>query len=293
MKRRDIIGLVGALPLAAAVSGSQPARADNRRVTPGKVDPHSIEGLYTIHRKLQFSFDDQIVHWYLLVTRYGFVDNAFTPLWNLHAGFLSIAENLADGFQAKMMSATFYTDIKSGQLLENFDNPYTGERVRVPQPGLNRVVRVYNKAGLVSPLPRAMRAKRLGMTTKQYGDVGPAWVVGDDIWCRGDTGYRAEPTDKSGRVDQTNDWSTFHGSFSEVADSHVASANATQSFNDTHIWPDWLNMRDHPGNFVSRGFGRKAGSMKGMPPEWTAFMRDQFPRQFADPRGYILESKEG
>jgi hypothetical protein len=27
--------------------------------------------------------------------------------------------------------------------------------------------------------------------------------------------------------------------------------------------------------------------MDGMPPEWSAVMKDQFPKEFADPRGYI------
>ena len=130
----------------------------------------------------------------------------------------------------------------------------------------------------------AERAERPGMTMSQYGDIGPAWIVGDDVWCRGDTGFRGEPTTSDGRLVQVNDWSTYHGSIAEVADPDVKSANATQAFNDINTWPGWLNMGDQPDNYVSRGFGRKSWSMNGMPPEWSAIMRDRYPREFADPR---------
>lgn len=107
----------------------------------------------------------------------------------------------------------------------------------------------------------------------------------------GDTGFRAEPTNNKGHLTQVNDWSTFHGSFSEVANPKVKSANATQNFNDINTWAEWLKMDGHPGNYVSRGFGVKLRSMDGMPSEWTAIMRDRYPRELADARGYILGAK--
>ncbi len=276
MKRRDLLGMMGAVPLVASAIGRRTALAD------GHVDPNTVDGLYTIHRKLNYSFDDRIVYWYLRAIRYGLVDSAFTPFWDMHVGFISIAEDEGDGFRTKTMSSIFYTDIESGELLENFDNPFTGERVPVRQPGMNRSSRLYNKAGMV-----ADRTERPGMNMTQFGDVGPAWIVGDDVWCRGDTGFRGEPTTDEGRLIQINDWSTYHGSISEVADQDVTSANATQAFNDINTWPGWLNMGDVQGNYVSRGFGRKSWSMDGMPPEWSAIMRDRYPREYADPRAYI------
>ncbi len=286
--RRTALTLLGGAIGGAAASGISTATADSH-VNPGSYpDPNTVDGLYNIHRKLQFSFDDRLVYWYLRMMRYGLVNSAFTPLWDIHTAFLAVTENTKDGFQARMMSATFYTDIKSGRLLKEFDNPYTGERVSVRQPGLNRFSRDYNQLGLVTPLPKAVVAERLGMPMTQFGNVGPAWIIGDDIWCRGDTGLRAEPTKTQRNIVQVNDWSTFHGSISEVANPNVTSANATQTFNDINTWPDWLNMADHPGNYVSRGFGRKSWSIDGMPQEWRAIMRDQYPRELADPRAYIL-----
>jgi len=267
---------MGSLPLAASTLGRGASWAA------GHVDPSSADGLYTIHRKLNYSFDDRVVYWYLRAIRYGLVDSFFTPFWDMHVGFLSIAKDEGEGFRTKTLSAIFYTDIHSGEILDQFDNPFTGERLPVRQPGVNRSSRLYNKAGMI-----ADRAERTGFTMSQYGEVGPAWIVGDDVWCRGDTGFRGEPTTAEGRLIQINDWSTYHGSIAEVADSDVKSANATQAFNDINTWPGWLNMGEVQGNYVSRGFGRKSWSMDGMPPEWSAIMRDRYPKEFADPRAYI------
>lgn len=285
------MGLMGALPMGGFATAAAVSKATALSREGKLIDTTTAEGRYTVHRKLHFSFDDRLVCWYLLLTRYGLVDSAFTPFWNMYVGFLSVSEDLPDGFRTRVMSAIFYTDLKTDRLLDYFDNPYTGKRVEVPQPGVIRVIRDYDKTGLLTPLPRTYGTRSLGMETRQYGQVGPAWIFGDDIWCYGDTGFRAEPSARAPRVTQVNDWSSFHGSAAEVSDPKVMSANATQQFNDINTWSDWLEMGDQPGNFVSRGFGRKVKALDEMPSRWTDIMRERNPRELADVRGYILDGK--
>ena len=70
MKRRDLLGMMGALPVAVSLTSATRAWAD------GHVDPNTVDGLYYIHRKLHFSYDDRVVYWYLRAIRYGLMDNA-------------------------------------------------------------------------------------------------------------------------------------------------------------------------------------------------------------------------
>jgi hypothetical protein len=277
MDRRHILGMLGAAPFAAATFSPRPAKAATNLLNPNNPDD-----LYTIYRKLNLSFDNRVVYWYIRAVRYGLVDSEFTPFWDMHVGFLSITEDEGDGHRTKNMSAIFYTDLKTGELLETFDNPYTGEKIPVRQPGLGRSSSLHTKQGRAVP-----PAERPGATLTSYSDIGPAWVIGDDVWCRGDTGFRAVPTTDEDSLLQINDWTTYHGSIAEVSDPDVISANATDTFNDINTWPAWLNMKDIPGNYVSRGFGRKSWSMDDMPPEWSAIMRDLYPKEFADPRAYV------
>ena len=277
MDRRHIFGLIGAAPFVTTALSPRSANAATNLLNPNNPDD-----LYTIHRKLNHSFDNRVVYWYIRAVRNGLVDSQFTPFWDMHVGFLSITDDVEGGHSTKSMSAIFYTDLDTGKLLETFENPYTGEKIPVRQPGVGRSSGLYNKQGR-----DGHRAERPGLEVTEYGHIGPAWVIGDDVWCRGDTGFRAVPTTDEGRMMQINDWTTYQGSISEVSDPDVTSANATESFNDINTWPTWLNMGDHPGNYVSRGFGRKSWSTDGMPPEWSAIMRDQYPKEFSDPRAYI------
>lgn len=281
MKRRTALRLLGATPVAmASPVAVHPAQADNHAKP---LDPNNPDDLYVIHRKLNYTFDDRLVFWFIDAVRNGLVDTQFTPLWNMHVGFISSIKDIdQERFEVKTMSAIFYSDLETGELLEAFDNPYTGERIKVRQPSLGVSARTFNRKGMMPS-----RAPRPGMTMNEFGDIGPAWVTGDDVWCRGDTGFRAEPTGDEGRLLQVNDWTTFHGSMREVSDPSVQSAHATKTFNDINTWPGWLNMGDHPGNYVSRGFGRKSWSIDDMPDAWKQFMRDRYPKEYIDPRARI------
>jgi len=284
LQRRKLLSSLA----AASLGGISSAMGFRSRIAyagaqASQLDPLDQDDLYTIFRKLNYTFDDRLVFWYIEAVRNALVDSQFTPFWNMHVGFISSIRDLDENrYEVKTLRAIFYSDLSSGSLLKTFDNPFTGERVSVPQPQLRVATQTYNKVGIDS-----VRAPRPGMTMEEYGHIGPAWVIGDDVWCRGDTGFRAEPTGNEGRLLQVNDWETFHGSIREVSDPDVMSANATLTFNDINTWPAWLNMGEHPGNYVSRGFGRKNWSIEGMPDIWRTFMRAQHPEVYKEPRAYI------
>jgi hypothetical protein len=118
--------------------------------------------------------------------------------------------------------------------------------------------------------------------------IGPAWIIHDDVWCNADLVVRAEPPNDLDMTIQVNDWSTLHGSISEVADPDVKSAAATHTFNDINTFNHpWIGMHGVPANSVSRGFGRKSHSLDGMPAQWRAFMAEHHHDVLADIPGAI------
>jgi len=277
MKRRTALGLMASAPFAPALTA---CAADPKLLS---LDPSNPDDLYLIHRKVNYTFDDRPVFWFIEAVRYGLVDSAFIPFWKMHVGFLfTVASTGEFDFETKQLSAIFYSDVDSGELLENFRNPLTGENLSVRQPGLIRGGSRFDKTHQVRE-PREQPGARIETGT----DIGPAWIIGDDVWVHGDTWVRSEPTGEEGQLLQVNDWSTYHASLSEVADPSVASARATMNFNDINTWPSWLNMGDRPGNYVSRGFGRKAHSGEAMPPQWLRFMNDLYPQESKDLVGAI------
>lgn len=285
MKRRTVLGMASGAALGGALSsfptiiGANPVRAV------GALDPNKPEDLYTIHRKLNFTFDERPVFWFIKAVRMGLKDYEFTPFWNMHVGMISKVRDIDDWtYESSFMSTIFYSDLETGKLLETWENPYTGQTREVKQPSVGRIKRTHGLKGVVSE-PRARAGS--GAVTRNE-EIGPAWVVNDDVWCNGDLVVKAEKPNDLDMDIHVNDWSTFHGSISEVSDPDVKSANATHTFNDINTFNHpWIGMRGVTANSVSRGFGRKSHAVEGIPAEWRGFMADHHPDILADVVGAI------
>jgi hypothetical protein len=221
---------------------------------------------------------------WLRATRFGLVDSAFTPFWEMHVGsFFTVRDWEGGGFEVTNMNIIFYTDPVSGKFLETFRNPITGKNVAVRYPPPRIGKRHFNISGEIrDPMTRP------GMDIKSSMNIGPAWAEGDNVWVRADTSSRMTPTDSAkGRLSQVNDWSTYAGSVKSVTDPDAKNPPSMWIFNDTNTWAEWLEMGDRPGNYVSRGIGHKAYSMDEMPKTWRVLVKQRFPQIAADPAGAL------
>lgn len=279
MKRRTALGLIGAAA-AAPLVGSAPARA--KKLT---LDPSRPADTLLIQRKLAHTTDDSIVYWWGQLLRMGVVDKIATPLWHVHVGALLTARDIDDkgDYQTTAISMVFYTDLETGEYLTRVRNPYTGEEVEIGYFPARPATRSYHSDGRKPEPP-----SRPGYDVFSSHPLGPAVIEGDDVWVRFDEINRFEPvTPEAGRSFRVNDWSTYHGSLAAVADPEVANAPATWHFNDILSFPPWLGMGDRPGDFVSRGFGRKVASFDAMPSRLRDFIRERHPDIYRDPAGAL------
>ncbi|NKB45447.1 MAG: hypothetical protein GKS03_14340 [Alphaproteobacteria bacterium] len=279
MKRRTALGLLGVAAGFPTIIGSKSARAA------GLLDPSKPEDLHTIHRKLNFSMDEKPVFWFIEATRFGLKDYEFTPFWKMHVGMVFKVKDIGERlYESSHMIKIFYSDLETGKLLETFHNPYTGQKRPVQQPGVARSKRKHGLTGVISD---AQPREGVGAVTSN-NEIGPAWVINDDVWCNGDLVVKAEKPNNLDMTIHVNDWSTYHGSISEVSDPDVISASATHTFNDINTFNHpWIGMQGVTANSVSRGFGRKSRSIEGMPPAWRGFMAEHNPDILADIDGAI------
>ena len=281
MKRRTLLGGLGALAGAGfpTIIGCKPSRAET------VLNPTKPEDLHIIHRKLNFTLDDRPVFWFIDAIRMGLKDYEFTPFWRMHVGMISSVKSVDDyTYESSLLSVIFYSDLETGKLLETWDNPYTGQTRSVQQPGVARVRRTHGLKGVVSKARDRAGSGKVSRTE----DIGPAHIVGDDVWCNADLVVKAEKPNNLDMTIHVNDWSTLHGSISEVSDSDVKSAAATHTFNDINTFNHpWIGMRGVTANSVSRGHGRKSHSVDGMPGPWRAFMADHHPEILVDVIGAI------
>ncbi len=275
MKRRTALGVIG----ATAVSPYLMAMGDGP-TSALTLDASNPDDVLMIYRKLAHTMDDSVTYWWLKSTRYGLVDSKFTHMWDVHVGAMFTAQDReGGGYETTSISVVFYTHPETGKFMETFNNPYTGEEVEIgyfpPNPG-KRIYTVDGSPDERDPPPGFMMVGK--------SPLGPAWIEGDDVWVQGDDWFRMEPKlDAEGNLFSVNDWSTYHGSLAQVADPDVKNAPATWTFRDINSWPPWMSMGDRPGNYFSRGYGRKVFSLADMPDPWRTLLSDRHPDIYSDP----------
>jgi len=275
MKRRTALGLIGA---AAAAPFVTPAAAHAKKLA---LDPARPADTLLIQRKLAHTQGTDIVYWWAQLLRMGVVDKVVTPLWNVHVAALLTARDIDDqgGYETTAISMVFYTDLETGEYLTRFGNPYTGAEVEVNYFPARPAKRSYRLDG-----PKPEPPSRPGFEVFDSHPLGPAVIEDEDVWVRVDDITRFEPVSaEAGRPFRVNDWSTYHGFLKDVADPKVRNAPATWHFNDILSFPPWLGMGDRPGDFVSRGFGRKVASFDAMPDRLRDFIRQRHPDVYRDP----------
>lgn len=275
MKRRTALGLIGAATAAPFIT-APPARADSLELDPSNPD-HTL----LITRKLAHTMDDDIVFWWAKLSRFGLLDKIFTPLWDVHVGAILTARDVGPrgAYETTAISMVFYTDIETGEYLKTFNNPYTGEDVAINYFPATPAKRVISIDG-----PKSEPPTRPGFKIFSSHPLGPAWIEADDVWVRNDDMTRMEPeTPDAGPPFRVNDWNTYHGSTSDVANADIKNAPATWHFNDVLSWPPWLGMGDSPGDYVSRGFGRKVSSFSAMPDRLQDLIKERHPEIHKDP----------
>jgi hypothetical protein len=271
-----MIGAAAAAPLI----NTAPARADMLAL-----DPSNPADTLLIQRKLAHTMDDDIVYWWAQLLRMVVVDKVPTPLWNVHVGALISARDLDDAgaYETTAISMVFYTDLETGEYLTRFKNPFTGKEVEINYFPARPGTRSYSASG-----PKSEPPSRPGYDVIDSHPLGPAVIEGDDVWVRVDDSTFFEPlTADAGPVFRVNDWSTYHGSLNDVANADVTNAPATWHFNDILSFPPWLGMEDKPGDFVSRGFGRKVTSIDEMPTQLRDLIKQRHPDVYEDPAGAL------
>jgi hypothetical protein len=272
MKRRTALGLIGAAPFVRAPS----AQAEQLALDPS--DPaHTL----MITRKLAHTMDDSIVFWWAKLSRMVVLDKIATPMWDVYVAALLKTRDIDDrgGYETTAISMVFYTDLENGEYLRTFDNPITGQTVEIDYFPARPSKRVTSIGG-----PKSAPPSRPGYEIISSHPLGPAVIEGDDVWVRVDDATRMEPkTPEAGPVFRVNDWSTYHGSISDVANTDVKKAPATWHFNDILSFPPWLGMGERPGDFVSRGFGRKVSGFSSMPDRFQDLIKERHPDIYKDP----------
>jgi hypothetical protein len=177
------------------------------------------------------------------------------------------------------------TDVNTGEPLNEWRNPYTGETLaaRFNPMGPNTI---RYRADNSRILPTEVGGARIESVVTLH----PPMIVGDEYFQRDEAVARVFPAGR-GIPFEVNDLAVYHGSVSNLADPAVTVGDATVFFAEVTGWQRWMNMGDRSGNLTSRMVGRKVARYEDLPAQWREQLAKRAPKIAADPIA-ALDGKE-
>ena len=231
--------------------------------------------------RLAGSLDDRLIIWWMDGLRYGVVDAQAKLLFGMQVGMFHRFYRQPDGsYKVAMFELTYYTDLATGELLETFDNPYTGETNRVRHVRLGPEIRHQTTQGIARP--------DNPMVTVYQSRLGPPIIRGNDVWIPIDVEATIEFPKPSAPNILLNHYTTVHGKLTDALNTDLLSAPSELNCQNIIKWEPFMNMAGKPGHMMSRAAGRKLESLSDLPDNYLAMARSMHAKYIADPRE-ILE----
>jgi hypothetical protein len=281
INRRESLGLVaGAAVASVAGAGDEPAINPSDHSWTG-----SQQGLLRALMKLRASLDDRVtLEWFRGVV-YGVVDSAMTPLFTVNAvAFAYYQQTQAGVFRGRRVEVTYHGDLQRDQLIEDFENPYTGQTVEVPTSRTPLQDAVIGPDGLVPP-------ERIGrMRVEADTRLGPGLVNGDRGWVRLDTRSTLFIDGVESPVSEYGESMSYAGASRDIADPAVLSAPCQISYTNVMSWRPWLGMDGRSGHTITVASGEKVESLAAVPRELAEFVRSRHPDLAEDARAVLSTS---
>ena len=236
--------------------------------------------LLTAFLRLAGSLDDRLVVWWMSGRRYGVVDARATLLFGMQVGMFHRYFRVNDDRVASVMfELTYYTDPATGELLETFDNPYTGATTRVRHVQLGPEIRYVTGAGIERPDNPAV--------TAYHSALGPARVQNEDVWIPLDVEATIEFPPPGEWTIVLNHYTTVHGRLADAMNPDLLCAPCGLSFQNVLKWEPFLQMGDHPGHMMSRAVGRKLESCGDLPADYRGMAERLHAGLIADPQATL------
>lgn len=275
--RRDLLAAAGAVGLGAAVPA--PADAAAARVSLDLDDPAQRLKAFMMMRG---ALDESLVIGCISGRYYGVVENEIKPLYGVVAATFSRYRRAADGgYDGVSYEIPYFTDLATGEVMDNWLNPYTGQTVTVAHSGYSAAP-IHVGRDLSISLPRPVP----GLTVRHR--VLPPQIVGDDVWLTEETMSELQipGADKPIRYSELV---AMHAQASDLAASRARRVPCQTNYTSIVSWRPWLKMGDHPGHLIGNGIGRYGMTLDELPEAWRRAVAARRPEALRDPGAALAE----
>ncbi len=215
------------------------------------------------------SLKEEDVPWWYDGTIFGMVgDDGPLPLVRFEGMELYWVRHLADGeFELIGNTVTFFRDLVTGEMIDQFKNPYTGETNQVtpavqgggPGRGFNYSVRGIRPTPFIEQMPE----RTLIMD----------WSFArDTVWLHNQTAYPPGlPPPRAQRQTMFVPLAAFN-------DREIVNLPTVFSSTVFMPWLKWMDMGDRPGHVVWHASGAKLRSVDELPTEYRHRAETEYPQ---------------
>lgn len=238
----------------------------------------AIPDARTLFRKLRFRTDDGLIFWWLEGPKMGQVGATLTPIYTNSVGTIQRIRHSPDGsFEMASLELVLSLDLETGEPLESWKNPYTGETLPVRFNPLGPSVACFR------PDNERIRPDKIGGAPIESSvNTHPPTIVGDDVFVLDESKARVFTPGRE-KPFEVNDLAVYHGSLANLSDPDVTFGEAKVFFAEVTGWQRWMNMGDRPGNLTSRLSGAKVRRYEDLPETWRSKLAQVAPQIAADP----------
>lgn len=183
------------------------------------------------------------------------------------------AEKLDDGsYRFLSRELSFYRDLKTGQILERWDNPLNEQSVDVLQVANDPVNHIMGAPGRRMAFPIDRQGEDLLLTFNVPLSYPNPLPPGD--W----------PEESSGETYTGSEHFLFFAKAKEVDDPGVDNAHITLGWTRVGPWLPWMRMGQRPGNLLYIAHGAKLGGIADLPQDMQDEVRERYPEYATAPK---------
>jgi hypothetical protein len=272
MRRRDLLN-AGAWSAAAALIGGQAAHG-----AAFGINAAERSNLLRTYARMRGAIDGGLALWWYTGTVWGKpVDDIARPMFGVQGLTFNRVSLRADGsIEQKLTGRGWYANPETGEALEMWTNPATGERISPPHIKSLQTQSIASDGALA---PRQDEA-----IDEFSGRVGGLTLNGGTVWVTENFVAKYKPdAARGGAIATTASLSTFTARVLDVENTAANFVPAYLNYQSIGSWPAWMKMTGGPGTLSWQTRGQKVRSATEAPTELRAWIEARHPGFLNDP----------